>query len=101
MQNNSRSQIPNSNLWYAYIVLCNDRTLYTGIAKDLEKRIESHNAGNGAKYTRSRRPVRLVYLEEFFSRSEAAKREYQLKQMDKAGKQKLILARGIKNNRQG
>lgn len=73
--------------WYTYIVICNDQTLYTGIAKDLEKRLEEHNGGkDGAKYTRTRRPVQLVYREEFANRSEAAKREYQLKKMDRAAK---------------
>ena len=76
--------------WYTYIVLCNDQTLYTGITKDLDKRLEEHNSGrNGAKYTRTRRPVQLVYKEEFHSRSEAAKREYRLKKMDRAAKLEL------------
>ena len=76
--------------WYTYIVRCSDQTLYTGIAKDLEKRLEEHNSGrNGAKYTRTRRPVQLVYKEEFHSRSQAAKREYQLKKMDRASKLEL------------
>lgn len=76
--------------WYTYIVLCKDQTLYTGIAKDLEKRLEEHNGGkNGAKYTRMRRPVKLVYREEFHSRSEASKREHQLKKMDRASKLEL------------
>jgi putative endonuclease len=80
--------------WYMYIVLCGDQTLYTGIAKNLEKRLEEHNgSSNGAKYTRARRPVRLVYTEEFSSRSEAAKREYLLKRMDRAAKLKLIQER--------
>lgn len=68
--------------WYVYIVCCNDGTLYTGITTDLERRIASHNSGKGgAKYTRSRRPVSLVYAEPAASRSEAAKREYDIKQL--------------------
>jgi len=83
--------------WHTYIVQCNDGTLYTGIAKNMAKRLAAHNSGgNGAKYTRSRRPVRLVYQEVFHSRSEAAKREYQLKKMDPAEKRKLICKMGLK-----
>lgn len=82
--------------WYTYMVRCQDHTLYTGIAKDPEKRLAAHNTGkNGAKYTRSRRPVRLVYLEEFPSRSAAAKREYALKQLDLAAKMKLLQDKGL------
>ncbi len=77
--------------WFTYIIRCSDNTLYTGIAKDLEKRIEAHNTGNGgAKYTRTRRPVSLVYQETFSSRSEAAKREYQLKKMIRVEKERLV-----------
>ncbi len=80
-----------SDYWYTYMVRCSDRTLYTGIAKDPEKRLHEHNTGkNGARYTRSRRPVRLVYQEKFTSRSAAAKREHQLKQMSRAAKQKIM-----------
>lgn len=78
--------------WHTYIVQCSDGTLYTGIAKNVAKRVEAHNSGgNGAKYTRSRRPVRLVYQEVFHSRAEAARREYQLKKMAPGAKRKLIL----------
>ncbi len=77
--------------WYVYMVQCRDGSLYTGIAKDLEKRVEEHNSGStGAKYTRSRRPVHLVYQEEVPSRSAAAKREYEIKQLTAAGKNALI-----------
>ncbi len=80
-----------SDCWYTYMVRCRDRTLYTGITKDLEKRLNDHNTGrNGARYTRSRRPVQLVYQEKFSSRSAAARREYQLKQMSRAEKQKIM-----------
>ncbi len=80
-----------SDYWYTYMVRCSDRTLYTGIAKDPKKRLQEHNTGkNGARYTRSRRPVRLVYQEKFTSRSAAASREYQLKQMSRAAKQRLM-----------
>ena len=79
--------------WYVYIVRCNDETLYTGITKDLDKRINEHNSRNhGAKYTRFRRPVTLVYTEQVESRSNAAKREYQLKKMPLTMKNELIIA---------
>lgn len=76
--------------WYTYIVRCADQTLYTGITNDIRKRIDAHNQGTGAKYTRSRRPVILVYTEEFTTRSAAASREYQLKKLDQAAKLALI-----------
>ena len=80
-----------SDCWYTYMVRCSDRSLYSGIAKDPAKRLQEHNAGkNGARYTRSRRPVQLVYQEKFTSRSAAARREYQLKHMSRAAKQKLM-----------
>jgi len=67
-------------LYYLYIVECSDGTLYTGIATDLDRRIEEHNSSDkGAKYTRARRPVTLVYSEEYPNRSEASKREYFIK----------------------
>ena len=75
---------------YAYIVECADGTLYSGWTNDLEKRIAAHNAGQGAKYTRSRRPVTLRYYEEFEDKSEALRRECALKKMSHAKKQVLI-----------
>lgn len=79
------------DFWYVYIVICSDSSLYTGITKDLENRVYEHNSGKkGAKYTKARRPVRLVYKEKFSSRSAAAKREYQIKQMDREAKLNLV-----------
>ena len=67
-------------MYYVYIVQCADETLYTGIATDLERRIDEHNhSDKGAKYTRARRPVTLVYHETFENRSAASKREYEIK----------------------
>ena len=84
-----RSQ--NRDIWYVYMVRCNDGTLYTGITNDLEKRIEAHNSGkDGARYTRSRRPVKLVYSEEVDSKSTAAKLEYKIKKMTRAKKKEMI-----------
>ena len=78
-------------IWFVYIVRCSDGTLYTGVAKELERRIEEHNASKlGAKYTRARRPVSLVYSETTNSRSEACRRESQIKQMSRGQKLALI-----------
>lgn len=77
-------------LWYLYIVECRDGTLYTGITDNIPRRMEEHNAGKGAKYTRGRGPVRLRYQEECGSHSEALKREYAVKQLDRQEKMKLI-----------
>ena len=66
---------------YAYLLLCADGSLYAGWTNDLRRRLHAHNEGNGAKYTRSRRPVRLVYAESFDTKEEAQKRECQIKKM--------------------
>lgn len=75
---------------YTYIVECRDGSLYTGWTNDIEKRIEAHNAGKGAKYTKSRRPVTLVYYEEFATKEEAMRREYAIKHMNRKEKEKVI-----------
>ena len=75
---------------YTYILRCNDNTLYTGWTNNLEKRIKDHNDGNGAKYTKPRRPVELVYFEEFETKEEAMKREYAIKRLSRAQKMNLI-----------
>ncbi len=77
--------------WYVYILKCADSTLYTGVTTDIERRLTEHNyEKTGAKYTRTRRPVSLVYNETYFTRSEATKREAELKKFSKAQKQKLL-----------
>ncbi|WP_286151926.1 GIY-YIG nuclease family protein [Sporofaciens musculi] len=75
---------------YTYILRCKDGTLYTGWTNNLKKRINAHNLGKGAKYTKSRRPVKLVYCEEFSTREEAMKREYAIKRMKKKEKEKMV-----------
>lgn len=75
---------------YTYIVRCADNTLYTGWTNDIVKRLFAHNHGRGAKYTRTRTPVALVYLECFDDKKEAMRREYFLKQLTKAKKEALI-----------
>ena len=76
--------------WYLYILRCKDNTLYTGITTDVEKRLEAHRSGKGAKYTRGRGPVELVYQEELEDRAAASKREYAIKQLSRAEKLQLI-----------
>ncbi len=77
--------------WHVYIIHCSDGTLYTGIAKDLKKRITEHNSDKGgAKYTKPRRPVELVYFKQVESRSAAAKLEYRIKRMTLAKKKEMI-----------
>ena len=75
---------------YTYIARCSDGTLYTGWTNDLKKRIKDHNEGRGAKYTRSRRPVELVYFEEFYTKEEAMSREWTIKQMTRRKKEEMI-----------
>ncbi len=75
--------------WTVYIVRCSDASLYTGVAKDLARRIEQHNAGTGAKYTRSRLPVTLVYSEAAADRSAALRREIEIKRLPAASKRRL------------
>lgn len=77
---------------YTYMVRCRDGTFYTGWTNDLDKRIKDHNEGKGAKYTRSRRPVTLVYWEEFMTKEEAMRREWAIKHMSRAEKLKLLEA---------
>ncbi len=78
-------------MYYVYIVECSDKTLYTGIAKDIDKRIDEHNhSAKGAKYTKARRPVSLKYVEKSEDRSSASKREYAIKQLTKKEKLALI-----------
>lgn len=76
---------------YTYIVRCADGTLYTGWTNSLQKRMKAHNAGkNGAKYTKTKRPVTLVYYEGFSTKEEAMRREYQIKQFTRHRKLELI-----------
>ena len=75
--------------WYLYILRCGDGTLYTGITTDVEKRLEVHRAGKGAKYTRGRAPLELVYQETCGTHSHALKREHEIKRLSRAEKEAL------------
>jgi putative endonuclease len=78
--------------WYIYIVRCSDNSLYTGVTKDIDRRVAEHNTSDklGARYTQSRRPVTLVYEEGAESRSQASKRELEIKRLTKKHKEGLI-----------
>jgi len=78
------------SVWYLYILRCRDGSLYTGITTDVDKRFLAHSEGRGAKYTRGRAPLELVYREECGSHSDALKRELQIKALTKAEKERLI-----------
>ena len=75
---------------YTYILKCSDNSLYCGWINNLEKRLASHNAGTASKYTRTRRPVELVYFEEFETKQEAMSREFHIKRMTRGEKMRLI-----------
>ena len=78
--------------WKVYLLRCSDNSLYTGITRDLSRRLDEHNHNNrlASAYTRARRPVRLVYQESFLDRSSATMREIAIKKMTKAEKEQLI-----------
>jgi putative endonuclease len=79
-----------NNRFFIYIIRCSDNTLYTGYTKDVIRRVKQHNSGIASKYTRTRRPVKLVYAEEHVDTSSALKREYVIKQLTKKQKTALI-----------
>jgi putative endonuclease len=76
--------------WYVYILECSDKSYYTGITTDVKKRLETHNIGKGAKYTRGRGPLVLLYTEKLSNKSEALKREYAIKKLSRNKKTELI-----------
>ena len=80
----------NNKRFFVYLLRCSDGTLYCGWTTDLERRLATHNSGKGAKYTRARRPVELVYYEELEDKCSAMKREWQIKHMNRAEKLRLI-----------
>jgi len=81
--------------WTVYILRCGDGSLYTGIAKDVQARVKQHSEGRGATYTRTRLPVKLLYLQESLTRSEALIREAQIKAMPRSKKEEIISVSGI------
>ncbi|MCI9242759.1 MAG: GIY-YIG nuclease family protein [Lawsonibacter sp.] len=79
--------------WYVYILRCGDNTLYTGITDDVPRRLAAHRAGKGAKYTRGRGPLELVYTEQLPDKSAALRREIEIKRLRRAEKERLIKSR--------
>ena len=77
-------------IWYLYILRCKDGSLYTGITTDVLRRLEEHRSGKGAKYTRSRLPVKLVYVEEWETKQQAMQREAYIKGLTRKDKEKLV-----------
>lgn len=75
---------------YIYILCCKDDTYYTGYTNDVKKRVQAHNEGKGAKYTKGRGPVKLVYYEEYEDKKTAMKREWEIKQLSRKEKERLI-----------
>jgi putative endonuclease len=76
--------------YFTYLVECRDKSYYCGYTNDLKKRIETHNSGTGGKYTKRRLPVKLIYFEEFETRSEAMKRECEIKKFSRVKKEELV-----------
>ena len=81
--------------WWLYILRCGDNSLYTGITTNVQNRLRAHSSGKGAKYTRGRQPLQLVYEEACGTHSEALQREIQIKAMNKTQKENLILHYGM------
>jgi putative endonuclease len=81
--------------WYLYIVECGDGSLYTGATNDVPRRVAAHNAGKGARYTRARRPVRLVYARRALSRVRALSLEALVKQLSRAEKARVVAAQAL------
>ena len=79
-----------SKRWCTYILLCRDRTYYIGATNDLDARVETHNTGMGAKYTRGRTPVKLVYSEQFRTKRQALRREVEMKRLTRGQKMELV-----------
>lgn len=77
-------------MYFVYIILCNDGSFYTGSTNDIEKRFKDHVRGRGAKYTKSHKPLRIIYKEEFETKSEALKREAEIKRLPRKEKKSLI-----------
>ena len=84
-----------ANSWKLYILRCGDGTLYTGITTDVEKRLDAHRSGKGAKYTRGRGPLELVYSEECGDHSAALKREIEVKKLSREEKERLIAEQNV------
>lgn len=81
-----------STCWHVYILRCADSTLYTGVAKDVDSRLQQHSSGKGARYTRARLPLELVYHDEIGTHGDALRREAEIKRLSRQAKEELIAA---------
>lgn len=77
-------------MWFVYVLLCKDGSLYTGSTNNLEKRFSNHNNGKGGKYTRAHKPIKIIYSEKLSSQSEALKREMEIKSWSREKKIKIL-----------
>lgn len=84
-----------NNQYFFYVLLCADKTFYGGFTTDLKRRLDEHNSGVGAKYTRVRRPVKMIYHERFVSKSLALKAEYAFKHQSRSKKESFLLEHGV------
>jgi len=88
---NIAEKMTTNSAWYVYLLRCNDNSLYAGITTDMNRRLHQHNNTKlGAKYTRAKRPVTLAFIEEATDKSNASKREYQLRKLTKIKKEQLV-----------
>lgn len=87
--------------WQVYVLRCGDGTLYTGIARDADKRLAQHRAGKGARYTRGRGPLSMAYVEEAATHGEALRREAAIRRLGRAGKEALIKDGSARGSRAG
>jgi UV DNA damage endonuclease len=94
MAERRQAKVPAEDIWYVYLLRCADGSLYTGVTTDLQRRCRQHDNGTASRYTRSRRPVVLVYHEAPVSRSLALKREAEIKLLPKQAKEALIRRAG-------
>jgi len=78
------------DIWYVYILLCKDKTFYTGITKDLDRRVNMHNTGKASRYTRTRGPVKIIYQEKLKGRAKALTRECKIKSLSRKAKERLV-----------
>ncbi|MGX5377108.1 GIY-YIG nuclease family protein [Ligilactobacillus sp. LYQ135] len=81
--------------YFMYVLLCSDGSFYGGFTTNVSKRVETHNAGKGAKYTKLRRPVKLLYQEAYQTKSEALKAEYAFKHQSRKAKEKYLIEHGV------
>jgi len=82
-------------MWHVYIIECKDEKLYTGITNNLNRRLSEHNSGNGGRFTKFRRPVKLVYYQEVLNKSEALKKEIEIKKLARSEKLSLVRSFGF------